>query len=70
MPELALIGLDVEIVVMKFGEPDLTKNNCIVYSHNNKALILKIANKKVKWLKYIHLKEGVNLTENESIFKF
>ena len=69
LPELALVGLDSISIIRKFGTPDLIKRNCIVYQHNNKALILHLSNKKVKWLKYVNTKKDFDIDNNETIFK-
>ena len=69
LPELALVGLDSISIIRKFGTPDLIKRSCIVYQHNNKALVLHLNNKKVKWLKYINTKKGLDIDNNETIFK-
>jgi hypothetical protein len=69
LPELAFVGLDSIAVVNKLGKPDLMKSNCMLYRHNNKALVLNLSNKKIKWLKYVVLKNEIIIDKNESLFK-
>lgn len=69
LPELAFVGLDSVTVVNKLGKPDLMKRNCMVYQHNNKALVLNLSNKRVKWLKYVVLKKELDVDKNESLFE-
>ena len=69
LPELAFVGLDSITVVNKLGNPNLMKSNCMIYQHNNKALILNLSNKKVKWLKYVVLKKEIDIDKNESLFE-
>lgn len=69
LPELAFVGLDSITIVNKLGNPDLIKSNCLIYQHNNKALILNLSNKRVKWLKYVVLKKGIDIEKNESLFE-
>lgn len=69
LPELAFVGLDSISIIGKFGAPDLFKRNCLAYQHNNKALILKLNNKKVKWLKYVVLKKELDININEGLFE-
>ncbi|MGB0869636.1 MAG: hypothetical protein ACPGSD_08555 [Flavobacteriales bacterium] len=69
LPELAFVGLDSVTMIKKLGNPDLTKNNCMMYKHNNKALILNLSYKRVKWLKYVVLKKGIDIENYESLFE-
>ncbi len=69
LPELAFVGLDSVTVVNKLGKPDLMKRNCMVYQHNNKALILNFDNKRVKWLKYVNMKKETDVAKNNSLFE-
>jgi hypothetical protein len=69
LPELAFVGLDSITIVKRLGEPDLMKNNCMVYQHNNKVLILNLSNKKVKWLKYVNMKKEIEFSKNKSLFE-
>jgi len=69
LPELAFVGIDSVAVVNKLGKPDLMKRNCMVYQHNNKALVLNLSNKRVKWLKYVVLKKELDIDKNESLFE-
>jgi hypothetical protein len=68
LPELALVGLLSNTIIKKFGNPDILKNECFIYQNKNKALVLKIESGIVKWLKYVNLKEGLDLRNNEAIY--
>jgi len=68
LPELAFVGLDSLSILKRFGEPDLYRLNSMVYQHKNKALILNLKKNRVRWLKYVNLKEGLDLSKNTSIF--
>ncbi len=69
LPELALVGLDSVEIIGKFGAPDFIKKDCLVYQYNSKALILKLRNKMVKWLKYVVLKKEIDIDKNERLFE-
>ncbi|OQY05153.1 MAG: hypothetical protein B6I20_01740 [Bacteroidetes bacterium 4572_117] len=60
LPELAFVGIDSATVVSKLGDRFFYKNNCLVYTNKNIALIFKIENSKVKWLRYIRLSFYLN----------
>lgn len=68
LPELAFVGLDSNTIVNKLGQPDLVKSQCMVYQHNNKALILNVNNKRVEWLKYVNMKKGIDISHENELF--
>lgn len=51
------VGQSEKAIIEKFGEPNSNKNDCLIYSGNNKLLVLKIYNHEVLWFKYLWLKE-------------
>jgi len=69
LPELALVGLDSSFIIKEFGKPDYYKKECMIYQFKNRALILNINNKKVKWLKYLNLEEGIDIKKTDKLFK-
>lgn len=69
LPELAFVGLSSNAIVKKFGKPDIFKNECFIYQYNNKALVMKIERGIVKWLKYVNLKDGLDLSFNQAIYR-
>ena len=69
LPELAFVGLDSVSITKKLGKPDFYKKGCMVYQHNNNVLILKLAYKRVKWLKYTRMKKGLDFHKAENILK-
>jgi hypothetical protein len=69
LPELSFVGLDSISITKQLGKQTFYKNNCIVYTKNNKALILKLNNKKVEWLRYIVLAEKLEFeADNFNIY--
>jgi hypothetical protein len=56
LPELAFVGLNTTKIKEQLGNPSFEKNNCFVYTFRDRALILKIENGSVNWLRYVHLK--------------
>ncbi|NRA10337.1 MAG: hypothetical protein HRT57_00105 [Crocinitomicaceae bacterium] len=55
LPELAYIGWTKDEILQEFDKPSFEKNECIIYSKDQKALILHLTQNKVDWLKFIHL---------------
>jgi hypothetical protein len=55
LPELAYIGNDTTAVRNRLGKENFIQNDCFVYTHLDRALILGMEKGKVKWLKYVHL---------------
>lgn len=69
LPELAFVGLRKTEIIKKLGDPSFKKNNCLVYTFRDRALILNMKNDEVKWLKYVHLKfELTSVIENEELY--
>jgi len=69
LPELAFVGVDSISVVNQLGKESFYKNNCLVYTYKNIALIFKIKKNKVKWLRYIKLNIDLNKeTKIEGLF--
>lgn len=70
LPELAFVGLRKTEIIKKLGDPSFEKNNCLVYTFRDRALILNMKNDEVRWLKYVHLKfELTSAIENEELYK-
>ncbi len=65
LPELAFVGLNKTDIKEHLGAPSFEINNCFVYTFRDRALILKLNNGKVNWLRYIHLKSELT---NDKIF--
>jgi hypothetical protein len=55
LPELAFVGLDTTKVKNRLGEKSFFRENCFVYTYQNRALILGIKNGFVHWLRYVHM---------------
>lgn len=64
LPELAFVGLTTMEVYKKIGKETFKRNECLVYTHKNTALVLKMASDKVKWLRLIQLNEEVTKESN------
>jgi hypothetical protein len=47
-------------ILNKFGQPDTTISNCLIYQRNDKLITLKIENERVEWFKYFWLNDTVN----------
>lgn len=60
LPQLAFIGLDTSAVKDSFGAFAFKKQNYVVYTHQNNALILGISGHKIIWLKYVRLKKELD----------
>jgi len=58
------VGQSAEQVKERFGEPNFNKNECVIYYLNDKLLVLKIDNGKVKWFKYIWLRTDFDSINN------
>lgn len=69
LPEFAFVGLDSLSITNKLGPPYLYEQKCLIYQNKSKALILKIKNSRVIWLKYIYLKEGIDIMKNPKILE-
>lgn len=55
LPELVFIGLSTNQVREILGKETFIKNDCLVYTKDNIALMLKISADGIKWLRYIVL---------------
>jgi hypothetical protein len=64
LPELAFIGLDTSEIKSKLGTFSFKKDNCAVYTYQNKALILGLSNSKIGWLKYIYMNQPLIFEED------
>jgi len=67
LPELAFVGLDTIEIKKQLGEKSFFKENCFVYTYKDRALILGLNGKTIKWLKYVHLRAP--LTNNNTFDK-
>jgi hypothetical protein len=61
LPELAFIGLSTKQVREKLGKETFMKNDCLVYTKDNFALILKISTNGIQWLRYIVLSKSLQI---------
>jgi hypothetical protein len=59
LPELAFVGLDTLEIKERLGEKTFIRDNCFVYAHKDRALILGLEGRTVKWLKYVHLSRNL-----------
>lgn len=50
------VGRSVEQIKKQFDDPNFDKNECLIYYLNDKLLVFKIDNEKVKWFKYVWLR--------------
>ncbi len=70
LPEMAFVGLDSISIIKQFGKETFYKNQCLVYTYDNLAFILKLENAKVEWIRYIRLASKLDVkTENEHLYK-
>jgi hypothetical protein len=65
LPELAFVGLDTTKVKNRLGEKSFFKENCFVYTYQNRALILGVENGFVYWLRYVYM--NTSLTKDKEI---
>lgn len=69
LPELAFVGLDIKSVQDKLGQEKTFKNECLVYFTENRALILKVNQERVEWLRYILVHDRFEKhLENENLY--
>lgn len=61
LPELAFIGLSTNQVREKLGKETFMKNDCLVYTKDNIALILKMSADGIQWLRYIVLSKSLQI---------
>lgn len=54
------VGKTIGEIESKFGTGYELRNECLVYSHTDKILILSMKNEKVHWFKYYWLSESPN----------
>ncbi len=60
--ELDLVGKSIDKFMETYGKPSLQSQDYIVYQDKeNRSLILKTENKKIKWFKYLRAKKKINL---------
>lgn len=55
LPEMAFVGLDSLSIIKQLGKETFYKNQCLIYTVENIAFILKLKNTKVDWIRYIRL---------------
>ena len=55
------VGLDSVRIIKQFGQESFYKNNCMVYTKDNIALILKIKKNRVEWFRYVILADELKL---------
>jgi hypothetical protein len=60
MPELTFVGLDTLTIKKLLGEPDFRKNNCFVYTHKDRVLLLGLRENWTDWLRYTLLKKPLS----------
>ncbi|MCC7454581.1 MAG: hypothetical protein IT222_10475 [Crocinitomix sp.] len=66
LPEMAFVGLDSTTIIKELGQQSFYKHHSLVYVKDNYALILKLKQGVVEWLRYIVLAEKL---EYESAIK-
>jgi hypothetical protein len=70
LPELAFVGLDSIEIKKQLGQETFYKNNCLVYTKDNIALILKLFHRRVEWIRYIVLAKKLEFeTEINDLYK-
>ena len=71
IPELAFVGMDSSYVTKKLGSRYTIKNNCCIYLHKDRVLVLGLQARTIVWLKYIHLNQAYTLDKfpNEVLTK-
>lgn len=65
LPELAFVGWTKSQIIEELGPSDFMKHQTLVYTHQQRALLLHINGNTVDWLKYIRL--NIDLDSNSNV---